>query len=233
MNLFYVPEILSAHVLPEDESYHCAKVLRMRHSDVIHIIDGIGNLYEAVITFPDAKMTRFEIKDVKENFGKRPYNLHVAIAPTKNIDRFEWFVEKAVEIGIDTITPLMCRHSERKTIKHDRIEKIALAATKQSLKAYLPKIKPMVNFNDFVEQSSECQRFIAHCHNTPKEHLFAVCMPTQSTLVMIGPEGDFSEQEVALASKHGFVSITLSDSRLRTETAGVVAVNAIALKNTM
>lgn len=232
MNIFYAPEILSDNTLPEEESFHCAKVLRMRHSDVIHIIDGKGNLYEALITLPDAKRTQFEVINIKEGLGKRPYTLHVAIAPTKNIDRFEWFVEKAVEIGVDTITPLLCRYSERKTIKSDRIKNIVLSATKQSLKAYLPKVNPMVDFALFAKQSTEEQRFIAHCYDMPKEHLFAACCANQNILVMIGPEGDFSEQEVALAQEHRFVSVTLSDSRLRTETAGVVAVDIVALKNT-
>ncbi|KGN81120.1 16S rRNA methyltransferase [Porphyromonadaceae bacterium COT-184 OH4590] len=231
MHIFYTHNILDTGVLSEEESYHCIKVLRMKTDDTIGIIDGIGNMYEARIVLADTKHTRVEILSVQQDFGKRNYSLHLAVAPTKNIDRFEWLVEKSVEIGVDCITPLNCRFSERRTIKLERIEKIALSAAKQSLKAYLPKINHMTDFADLVSQSAESQRFVAHCYNLPKENLLKICKSQQSTLVLIGPEGDFSEQEIEHALRIGFRSASLSDSRLRTETAGVVATNTVALAN--
>ncbi len=231
MNVFYTHNILETNVLSEEESYHCIKVLRMKADDTIFVIDGIGNMYVARIVLADTRHTRVEILSVQQDFGKRNYSLHLAVAPTKNIDRFEWLVEKSVEIGVDCITPLNCRFSERRTIKTERIEKIALSATKQSLKAYLPKINPMTDFTELVLQSTESQRFVAHCYNLPKENLLKICNSRQSTLVLIGPEGDFSEQEITQALDIGFRSVSLSDSRLRTETAGVVAANTVALAN--
>lgn len=231
MNVFYTHNVLETNVLSEGESYHCIKVLRMKADDTIFVIDGIGNMYVARIVLADTRHTRVEILSVQQDFGKRNYSLHLAVAPTKNIDRFEWLVEKSVEIGVDCITPLNCRFSERRTIKTERIEKIALSATKQSLKAYLPKINPMTNFTELVLQSTESQRFVAHCYNLPKENLLKICNSRQSTLVLIGPEGDFSEQEITQALDIGFRSVSLSDSRLRTETAGVVAANTVALAN--
>ncbi len=231
MNVFYTHNVLETNVLSEEESYHCIKVLRMKADDTIFVIDGIGNMYVARIVLADTRHTRVEILSVQQDFGKRNYSLHLAVAPTKNIDRFEWLVEKSVEIGVDCITPLNCRFSERRTIKTERIEKIALSATKQSLKAYLPKINPMTDFTELVLQSTESQRFVAHCYNLPKENLLKICNSRQSTLVLIGPEGDFSEQEITQALDIGFRSVSLSDSRLRTETAGVVAANTVALAN--
>ncbi len=231
MNVFYTHNVLETNVLSEEESYHCIKVLRMKADDTIFVIDGIGNMYVARIVLADTRHTRVEILSVQQDFGKRNYSLHLAVAPTKNIDRFEWLVEKSVEIGVDCITPLNCRFSERRTIKTERIEKIALSATKQSLKAYLPQINPMTDFTELVLRSAESQRFVAHCYNLPKENLLKICNSRQSTLVLIGPEGDFSEQEITQALDIGFRSVSLSDSRLRTETAGVVAANTVALAN--
>ena len=229
--LFFSENILETLLLPPDESFHCIKVLRLKENDEVQIIDGKGNLYETKIVLADAKNTRVEIVSVQQEFEKRDYFLHLAIAPTKNIERLEWCVEKAVEIGVDAITPLLCRFSERKIVKPERLEKIIVSAAKQSLKAYIPKLNPLANFNDFVLQSTENQRFIAHCRKTEKQQLLRVCKKNLSTLVMIGPEGDFSLEEVQFAEKQGFTSVSLGQSRLRTETAGVVAVHTAAIVN--
>jgi len=229
--MFFSENILENHILPPDEWFHCVKVLRLKEGDEVQIIDGKGNLYEAKIVSADAKNTRVEIISVQKEFEKRNYYLHLAIAPTKNIERLEWCVEKAVEIGVDVITPIICRFSERKIVKMERLEKIVISAAKQSLKAYIPKLNPLTNFNDFVLQTTENQRFIAHCHKTEK-HLFSkICKPNLSTLVMIGAEGDFSLEEVEFAAKHSIIPVSLGQSRLRTETAGVAAVHTVFLAN--
>ena len=150
MNLFYAPDIQQSLSLPEEESQHCIKVLRMKSGDHIHIIDGVGGLYEAQIIEAHPKRTQVEILTHQTEYGRRPFRLHLAVAPTKNIDRFEWFVEKATEIGFDELTPLCCRYSERKIIKPERIKKILVSAAKQSLKAYVPILNPMITFKEFV-----------------------------------------------------------------------------------
>lgn len=231
MNLFYAPDILSNPFLPEEESAHCAKVLRMQTGDTTHVIDGIGNLYEVRIVAPHAKHTEVEIVSVQKDFGRRPFRLHLAVAPTKNSDRFEWFVEKATEIGVDEITPLRCRFSERKIIKPERIEKILVAAAKQSYKACVPRLNPMVDCNEFLRTVQASQRFVAHCYEGEKPHLLHICPPHTDVLVMVGPEGDFSRDEVELALNQGFRAVTLGFSRLRTETAGVVACHIVTVVN--
>ena len=236
MNLFYAPDIAQTLYLPEEESQHCVKVLRMKVGDRIHIIDGVGGLYEAQITEAHPKRTQVEILNVQIEYGRRPFRLHLAVAPTKNIDRFEWFVEKATEIGFDELTPLCCRYSERKVIKPERIEKILVSAAKQSLKAYVPRLNPMQTFKEFMTNNSQSsfqdsQLFIAHCYDQPKQHLLHACQPTGNVVVMVGPEGDFSEEEVELALRNSFQAITLGESRLRTETAGVVACHLVTIVN--
>ncbi len=250
MNLFYAPDIAQTLSLPEEESQHCVKVLRMKAGDRIHIIDGVGGLYEAEILESHPKRTQVTILSEQHEYGRRPFRLHLAVAPTKNIDRFEWFVEKATEIGFDELTPLCCRYSERKIIKPERIEKILVSAAKQSLKAYVPRLNPMTTFKDFVSQYSSAvlgevpegeggsqlstlnsQLFIAHCYDQPKQHLLHACPPASDVVVMVGPEGDFSEEEVELALRNSFRAITLGESRLRTETAGVVACHLVTIAN--
>ena len=246
MNLFYAPDITQTLCLPEEESQHCVKVLRMKAGERIHIIDGVGGLYEAEILEAHPKRTQVGIISEQHEYGRRPFRLHLAVAPTKNIDRFEWFVEKATEIGFDELTPLCCRYSERKVIKPERIEKILVSAAKQSLKAYVPRLNPMVTFKEFIAQqyhfaeSGQGQSlegehnsslFIAHCYDQPKQHLLHACMPASDVVVMVGPEGDFSEEEVELALRNSFRAITLSESRLRTETAGVVACHLVTIAN--
>lgn len=231
MNVFYAPNILQTNVLPAEESHHCCSVLRMRSGDEIRLIDGAGGFYKAKISVADQRATIVEVLESKHNFEPRPYTLHLAVAPTKSIDRFEWFVEKAVEIGIDEITPIKCRFSERKNLNIERLQKIILSATKQSLKAYLPKINPLTEFKELVKNATESQKLIAHCYDQPKEQLFRAAHPKENILVMIGPEGDFSEEEVQIALEKGFLAVSLSQSRLRTETAAVVAADTVALRN--
>ena len=235
MNLFYAPDILQTLTLPEEESQHCAKVLRMKAGERIHIIDGVGGLYEVEILEAHPKRTQVNIISEQHEYGRRPFRLHLAVAPTKNIDRFEWFVEKATEIGFDELTPLCCRYSERKVIKPERIEKILVSAAKQSLKAYVPRLNPMITAKEFIGNSSflipHSSLFIAHCYDQPKQHLFNACQPGGDVVVMVGPEGDFSEEEVELALRNSFQAITLGESRLRTETAGVVACHLVTIAN--
>lgn len=230
MNLFYAPEITRAPFLPKEESLHCVRVLRKGVGDTVQIIDGRGTLYDAIITVSSPQQTEVHITAVHEHFAERPYQLHIAIAPTKNMERMEWFVEKAVEIGIDYITPIVSRYSERMYLKTERLQKIAVAAAKQSLKADLPQIAPITPFAEFV--MTHRAGFIAHCHNSEREPLWKLCPQHAPVTVLIGPEGDFSDDEVALSIQCGYRSVSLGQSRLRTETAGIVACHTVALKNT-
>ena len=227
MQLFYCPELLNdSSFLCNNESVHCIKVLRKNVGDYIYLIDGIGGFYEAEITIASQKKVIFNVIK-KWNHLKRPYSLHIAIAPTKNNDRFEWFLEKATEIGIDEVTPIICEHSERKMIKNERMEKIILSAAKQSLKSKLPKINKVTSFSDFMNKNHSSHCFIAHCLPSQKKKLKNEVV-SEST-ILIGPEGDFSTLEVEIALKNNFIPISLGSSRLRTETAGVIACHTIAL----
>jgi 16S rRNA (uracil1498-N3)-methyltransferase len=232
MQLFYVPEIKGNEIiLDETESKHAIRVLRLNAGDKVQVVDGKGSFYLAEITQPHPKKCRLAILETKKEFEKRQFKLHIAIAPTKNNDRFEWFLEKATEIGIGEITPLLCEHSERKTIKPDRMEKILVSAMKQSVKAYLPKLNPLVSFNDFIKLNVVSHKFIAHCNNGEKPHLKNEIKKEENVLILIGPEGDFSPEEVEQARRNGFREISLGPSRLRTETAGVVACHIVNLVN--
>jgi len=231
MALFHVPNISTECILPEEESTHAIKVLRLKTGDRIQLVDGVGGFYNAVITTPHHKHCGFEITETLVDTSKRNYNLHIAIAPTKNIERLEWFIEKATEIGIDQITPIICRNSERKVVKAERLEKIIVSAAKQSLKAKFPVLNPDCTFIEFVNTYHADQQFIAHCYNDEKKLLKAAVKPTSSVIILIGPEGDFSREEVELALKTNYHPISLGDSRLRTETAGVVACCTVQLMN--
>ncbi len=235
MQLFYTPDIdlsLDRYTLDEEESNHCVKVLRMRSGETLNLCDGRGNMIEARVADPHPKRCVVEIVSVRPDYNRRPYRLHVAAAPTKNIERYEWFVEKATEIGVDRLTPVLCEHSERKIIKTDRIEKVATSAMKQSLKAFHPQIDPLTPLKDIITAPFDGQKFIAHCEPDPdKRPLVRSAAPGTDTLILIGPEGDFAPAEIALAKKHGFRSVSLGESRLRTETAGIAAVHTIALVN--
>ncbi len=234
MALFYAPDILSTLKLDEEESNHAIKVLRMKAGDSLQIVDGRGGYYEARISDPNHKRCGVEIVESFSEFEKRPYHLHIAIAPTKNIERLEWFVEKATEIGIDEITPIICEHSERKIVKKDRLDKIAVSAMKQSKKAYLPVVNEPVSMFSFVSKCKETQKFIAHCmSDSERTDLSSSYKPGSDVVVLIGPEGDFSPAELKESLKYGFEPVLMGQSRLRTETAGVVAVHTVVLLNDM
>lgn len=224
MHLFYTPDIKTAtYQLDEEESKHCIKVLRLKNGDQVNLIDGKGGFYLAEIIDGHPKRTVLNIKQKNPEYAKRNHYLHIALAPTKNIDRFEWFLEKATEIGIDEITPIICDRSERKEIKLDRSNKIIASAIKQSLKAYIPKLNNYLTFKTFISQASADLKFIAHCEENKKSAIGDVFKPQQKYLILIGPEGDFSPSEIELALQNGFVAITLGESRLRTETAALEA----------
>lgn len=232
MQLFFLPRIEGDNIiLDEPESNHCVRVLRLSAGSRIQLVDGAGGFYTAEITDPHPKKCRLRIISSEKEFGKRNFYLHIAIAPTKNIERFEWFLEKATEIGIDEITPLLCRFSERKEVKTERLNKILVSAMKQSVKAYLPKLNEMQTFSEIVAAHSGYRKFIAHCYEGEKLVFKNAVIPGEKILILIGPEGDFSEEEVAKARQEGFLEITLGQSRLRTETAGVVACHTINLIN--
>ncbi len=230
MHLFYSPGIHgNLHTLNEEESWHTAKVLRSKAGDTLHLTDGTGNFYEAELTKVHPKACEVLIKKTIHDSFKRPWNLHVAIAPTKNIERFEWFLEKSTEIGIEEITPLICEHSERDTIKLPRLEKVIISAMKQSLKAYLPKLNLSQKFKDLIQMQFPGQKFIAYCETGNGNNLHELYKNTSDVVILIGPEGDFSPTEVEMAKIHGFVPVSLGRSRLRTETAGVVVCQTINL----
>jgi 16S rRNA (uracil1498-N3)-methyltransferase len=232
MQLFYVPNISGAEVvLDEIESKHAIRVLRLTEGEIVELIDGKGGFYTAEIINANPKKCRLAIKNEQKKFGKKDFYLHLAIAPTKNIDRFEWFLEKATEIGVDEITPLLCEHSERKVIKPERLEKILVSAMKQSLKAYLPKLNDLTPLNELISKATEKHKFIAHCYGGKKPHLKNIISTHSDTLVLIGPEGDFSLEEVEQAKTNGYLEISLGNARLRTETAGVVACHIVNLAN--
>ena len=242
MYLFYTPDIETSHFLSEEESAHCVRVLRYDRGDEILLTDGRGTTYHARITNPHPRHCEFEILSQEKQEKTHNIYLHVAIAPTKNIERLEWMVEKCTEIGVDEITPLLCRFSERKNLRNDRLEKIILSAAKQSLTPYLPKLNPLTDFTTFIDPSnspsrggigdeSKMDKFIAHCYKDEKRELKDALQKGRDVLILIGPEGDFSEQEVETAIANGFVPVGLGRSRLRTETAGVVACHTAVLLN--
>ncbi len=229
MYLFYTPDIDIHPELPEEEAAHCLRVLRLSQGDKITLTDGKGYFYEAQISVASAK--RCSVSILNKTF--QPFywqgHLHLAMAPTKNMDRTEWFAEKATEIGIDEISFLNCRFSERKVLKVERIEKIVVSAVKQSLKARKPQINEMTSFDKFVRQDFPGDKFIAHCYAGEKPLLKDVLSNEKDTLVLVGPEGDFSPEEVELALSCGFRPVSLGMSRLRTETAALVAVHLMNL----
>lgn len=226
MQLFYTPDIEpqnNQYFLSEEESKHCIKVMRMGAGDAVQLIDGRGGLYEAEIKDPHPKRTILQINSVTTGFNKRNHYLHIAIAPTKNMERLEWFLEKATEIGIDEISLIICQRSERKEAKVERLDKIVTAAMKQSIKAYHPVLNEAVAFSNFISNPFEGQKFIAHCMPGNKANLKDVIISNGRYLILIGPEGDFSPKEVEDALRLDFKAITLGESRLRTETAALEA----------
>jgi 16S rRNA (uracil1498-N3)-methyltransferase len=233
MTIFYSPNILETCILSEEESFHCAKVLRMKAGEEVLIVDGKGGMLGARIIEPHLKHTAVEIISRQTTETGRTSRIHIAIAPTKNMDRLEWFAEKVTEIGIDEITPVFCRFSERKNINQERVEKILVSAMKQSQKAYCPKLNPACAVEQLLKQASESQKFIAHCYEGEKRLLQHLYNKNESALVMIGPEGDFSPEEVEMALQNEFQPVSLGESRLRTETAGVVACHTLNLLMTL
>jgi 16S rRNA (uracil1498-N3)-methyltransferase len=226
MQLFYTPDIddsPSVYYLNEDESKHCVRVLRLQAGDKVQLIDGRGNFYTASITDAHPKKTQLQIISVERDFHKRNHYLHIAIAPTKNIERLEWFLEKATEIGIDEISLIICQRSERKEAKIDRLNKIITSAIKQSVKAWHPVLNEPVAFNKLIGASFEGQKFIAHCEPGDRSTLKSLVKPHGKYLILIGPEGDFTPREIDDALNNEFKAITLGESRLRTETAALEA----------
>lgn len=233
MNLFYIPEIAGTEcILDEKESGHIHKVLRKQVGDTLKLTDGKGYFYEAEILEADKRRCRVKVISKEEGNDKREYKLHIAIAPTKNMDRLEWFVEKSTEIGIDEISIINCFHSERKVVKNERLEKIKIAACKQSLKSNFPRIHEMRKFGDFISQDFPgYKKYIAYIDDEVKHTIRENYSAGENVIILIGPEGDFSKQEVEGAKKHGYLPISLGRSRLRTETAGVVACQTVSLMN--
>ncbi len=231
-NLFYTPDISGkSYQFEGPESKHCIKVLRHSKGDTLHLIDGKGGWYQAVITEPDPKRCLVEVVKHWSETNTKKFYCHVALAPTKNIERFEWFLEKATELGIDEVTPILCDHSERKHVNHERLEKIMVSAIKQSQKATLPRLNKMVNFETLISLDRNKERYIAHCAGDMKQHLLHCAKPQSRSLILIGPEGDFSEKEIQVALLNEFVPVSLGNSRLRTETAGIAACHIINLVN--
>ena len=231
MQIFYTPDITIKPELPEEEAGHCIRVLRLGEGDEIVLTDGQGSFYKAAISRAHPKHCEVTLLESWKQPDLWNFNLHIAIAPTKNMDRMEWFVEKATEIGFDELTFLNCRFSERKVIKTERISKILVSAIKQSLKARLPQLNEMTDFNKFITQPFLGQKFIAHCYEGEKPLLKDMVHPGEDALVLIGPEGDFSEEEVRKATENDFIPISLGKSRLRTETAALVACHILNLQN--
>ena len=235
MQLFYNSEISTETkqlTFDKIESRHIVRVLRKKESDILHITNGKGFLFDAKIIIASDKKCIVEIIEVQEKPKPWNYYLHIAIAPTKNNDRYEWFLEKATEIGIDEITPIICSNSERRNIKLERFEKIIQSAMKQSLKFTLPKINEPIKFGDFINQKNEGTLCIAHCEDDNNKNLLkSVVNPSEKTTILIGPEGDFSPQEITKALAKKYIPISLGESRLRTETAGLVAVNLVSFIN--
>ena len=232
MHLFYTPDLLTdTYRLSEEESKHCVRVLRLTEGEKLFLVDGKGLFCEAVIISANPKACILNVTNRKSNYAKRDYQLTIGVAPTKNIDRYEWFLEKATEIGIDIIIPLLSRYSERKEIKTERLEKVMVSAMKQSIKAYLPILNPMQTFKKTISNPFSGQKFIAHCYEGEKPLLRDVVEKGKDVLILIGPEGDFSTEEVELAISEGFIPVSLGTSRLRTETAALAACHTVNLIN--
>ena len=233
MQLFYNSDIKQGDVtfiFDKEESKHIVKVLRKKESDTIFITNGLGFLFESEIILASEK--KCEVKITKETFQEPDkFYTHIVVAPTKMNDRLEWFLEKATEIGIHEITPIICDHSERKVYKIDRAEKIIQAAMKQSLHYYIPKINEPISFSQFVKSNIGGQKFIAHCEETDKKSFKNEVKKDEKITILIGPEGDFSTKEINLAIENHFIPVTLGNTRLRTETAALVACHTIALIN--
>ncbi len=233
MNLFYAPYIVEpVTTLTEEESKHIVRVLRKSEGDIVFFTDGLGFIYKCVIKEANPKKCLIEIVEKTAGRDKRNFRLHIAIAPTKNITRFEWFLEKSTEIGIDSITPIICSHSERKDVKTVRLNKVITSAMKQSLKSHHPKLEEKVSFKDIINLPFKGEKFIAYIDDSVTLELSKAYTPRKDVIILVGPEGDFSPEEVKLAVAKGLIPVRLGTSRLRTETAGIVACHTINLMNT-
>jgi 16S rRNA (uracil1498-N3)-methyltransferase len=235
MHLFYTPDLElnkgEYYSLNKEESTHCIKVLRLREKDTICLTNGKGRFVFAEISDANLKSCSFLVNEVKDEYEKRNYCIHMAVAPTKNMNRMEWFVEKAVEMGVDKISFFVGEHSERTIIKRERIEKIMVSALKQSLKSYMPQLDEKANFYDLVKNAKESRKFIAYCKPEGRTSIKESYKQGEDVLILIGPEGDFSEKEVDFAIENGFQTITLGESRLRTETAALFALQSVHFVN--
>jgi 16S rRNA (uracil1498-N3)-methyltransferase len=234
MQLFYNAKLdhsAKQFVFPPDESKHIARVLRKSEGDIVHITNGKGYLFEAEILEPDQKRCKARIISQTKSIPRR-YKLHMVVAPTKMNDRYEWFLEKATEIGVDEITPIICDHSERKTIKLERMERVLQSAMKQSLQTFLPKLNPPISCQEFLESDTSLGfRFIAHCQNGEKMELKRKVIADNDVTILIGPEGDFSKKEIDTSKEKGYIPVSLGRNRLRTETAAIVACTTVAIIN--
>ena len=235
MQLFYNPDISESSkdiVFDKEESKHISKVLRKQEGDLLNLTNGKGLFFDVELSLSSPKHCLAKVIAIKEQ-SPLNYKLHLAVAPTKLNDRYEWFLEKATEIGVSEITPVFCDHSERKVIKPERLEKKILSAMKQSLKAYIPILNPATSLKDFLKEqdTNDSHKLIAHCEDTKKQSLKDKLTPKQSVIILIGPEGDFSTNEIILAKEHGFNPVSLGESRLRTETAAIVACHSVAFVN--
>ena len=229
---FYVPDAATSQELPEEEAQHAVRVLRLKEGDEMMLMDGIGNFHRATVGAVNAKHCPYTINETLPQQRPWPGHLHLAIAPTKMMDRMEWLAEKATEVGFDELSLLDCRFSERRVVKAQRLEKIVVSAMKQSRKAWRPTVNEMTPFKQFIAQHTSGLRFIAHCYEEiPRVNLFQELQQHKgdSALVLVGPEGDFSIDEVRMAVDAGFISVDLGKSRLRTETAGLAAVMMMQL----
>jgi 16S rRNA (uracil1498-N3)-methyltransferase len=233
MQLFYNPDIdetTESFSFDKEESRHIIKVLRKKDSDILHVTNGSGLLFETEIRLASDNKCTVQILSITKA-DKPQFYLHLAVAPTKMNDRFEWFLEKATEIGIQEITPIICDRSERKVINKERFEKIILSAMKQSNETFLPKLNDAISFKEFIKQQNEGLQLIAHCEETDKKTLKEILKPNEDVTLLIGPEGDFSEKEIALALEHNYKAVTLGNTRLRTETAAIVACHSVVFFN--
>jgi 16S rRNA (uracil1498-N3)-methyltransferase len=233
MQIFYAADIIGdTYTLDQKESWHLIRVLRMSKGAEVKLIDGNGNLYEGIICNPDQNKCTIDITSKIMDFEKRNYRLHIAISPLKNPERFEWFVEKSVEIGIDEITPLICKNTEKRVIKSERINNIIISAMKQSLKAKKTLFNAPCQFNEFLNGNIPDAKMIAHCNNSfSRKKISEVCSKNKDVSILIGPEGDFDSEEINYAMMKGFVPVHLGQSRLRTETAGIAACYSVYFVN--
>ncbi|MGL2964386.1 16S rRNA (uracil(1498)-N(3))-methyltransferase [Flavobacterium sp. RSB2_4_14] len=233
MQLFYNPSIAeteTSFVFDKEESKHIIKVLRKKEGDILHVTNGLGYLFVTEIAI--ASDTKCTVKIASFEKQEKPkFHLHLVVAPTKMNERYEWFLEKATEIGIQEITPIICEHSERKVIKTDRFQKILETAMKQSLHYYLPKLNEPIAFKDFIKQEFNSQKFIAHCEETDKKSLKNELKTNEDVTILIGPEGDFSVKEIQLAIENNYIPVSLGNTRLRTETAAIVACHSVVFNN--